>query len=62
MAKLFASELCDEVASEAIQLHGGYGVFDEYRVESFFRWTKATQIYDGTSAIMRDVIADDVIG
>jgi len=62
MAKLFASELCEEVASEAIQLHGGYGVFDEYRVESFFRWAKATQIYDGTSAIMRDVIAEDVIG
>lgn len=61
MAKLFASELCEEVASEAIQLHGGYGVFDEYRVESFFRWTKATQIYDGTSAIMREVIADDII-
>jgi len=61
MAKLFASELCEEVASEAIQLHGGYGVFDEYRVESFFRWTKATQIYDGTSAIMREVIADDAL-
>lgn len=60
MAKLFASELCEDVASEAIQLHGGYGVFAEYRVESFFRWTKATQIYDGTSAIMRDVIADEV--
>lgn len=60
MAKLFASELCEEVASEAIQLHGGYGVFAEYRVESFFRWTKATQIYDGTSAIMREVIADDL--
>ena len=61
MAKLFASELCEEVASEAIQLHGGYGVFAEYRVESFFRWTKATQIYDGTSAIMREVIADDLL-
>jgi len=61
MAKLFASELCEEVASEAIQLHGGYGVFDEYRVESFFRWTKATQIYDGTSAIMREVIADELM-
>ena len=47
MAKLFASELCEEVASEAIQLHGGYGVFDEYRVESFFRRTKATRVYAG---------------
>lgn len=62
MAKLAASELCEEVASEAIQLHGGYGVFDEYRVESFFRWTKATQIYDGTSTVMREVIADEVLG
>ena len=61
MAKLLASELCEEVASEAIHLHGGYGTFDEYRVESFFRWTKATQIYDGTSAIMREIIADGVL-
>lgn len=61
MAKLAASELCERVASEAIELHGGYGVFDEYRVESFFRWTKATQIYDGTSTVMREVIADEVL-
>lgn len=61
MAKLFASELSEEITSEAVQFHGGYGVFDEYRVESFFRWTKATQIYDGTSQIMREVIADEIL-
>lgn len=61
MAKLFASELVEEVTSQAIQFHGGYGVFDEYRVESFFRWSKATQIYDGTSQIMREVISEEVL-
>ncbi|MFB6301033.1 MAG: acyl-CoA dehydrogenase family protein [Halobacteriales archaeon] len=60
MAKLLATELAEEVASEAIQLHGGYGVFDEYRVESFFRATKGPQIYEGTSEIMREVISESL--
>ena len=61
MAKLLASELAEEVASDAIQLHGGYGLLDEYRVEEYLRWTKIAQIYDGTSEIMRDIIAESAI-
>jgi len=61
MAKLLASELAEEAASDAVQLHGGYGLFDEYRVEEYLRWTKIAQIYDGTSEIMRDIIAESAI-
>ncbi|MBB6646004.1 acyl-CoA dehydrogenase family protein [Halobellus ruber] len=61
MAKLLASELAEEVASDAIQFHGGYGLLDEYRVEEYLRWTKIAQIYDGTSEIMRDIIAESAI-
>jgi alkylation response protein AidB-like acyl-CoA dehydrogenase len=61
MAKLLASELAEDVASDAIQLHGGYGLLDEYRVEEYLRWTKIAQIYDGTSEIMRDIIAESTI-
>jgi alkylation response protein AidB-like acyl-CoA dehydrogenase len=60
MAKLLASELAEDVASDAIQFHGGYGVLDEYRVEEFLRWSKIAKIYDGTSEIMHEVIADSV--
>lgn len=58
--KLFASTLLEDVTSEAVQLHGGYGVFQEYRVETFFRFSKIPQIYEGTNEIMREVIADDI--
>lgn len=61
-AKLVATTLLEDVASEAVQLHGGYGVFDEYRVESFFRFSKIPQIYEGTNEIMREVVADGVFG
>lgn len=59
-AKLLATTLLEDVASEAVQLHGGYGVFDEYRVETFFRFSKVPQIYEGTNEIMREVIAGEV--
>jgi alkylation response protein AidB-like acyl-CoA dehydrogenase len=58
MAKLVATTLFEDVASEAVQLHGGYGCFDEYRVETFFRFSKIPQIYEGTNEIMREVIGD----
>ncbi|NHN49343.1 acyl-CoA dehydrogenase [Halostella sp. JP-L12] len=58
MAKLVATTLFEEVASEAVQLHGGYGCFDEYRVETFFRFSKIPQIYEGTNEIMREVVGD----
>jgi butyryl-CoA dehydrogenase len=57
MAKLFASETAMRVATDGIQVHGGYGYIKEYPVERFFRDAKITQIYEGTSQIQRLVIA-----
>lgn len=61
MAKLQATTVAEEVASEAVQLHGGYGCFEEYRVETYLRATQAPQIYEGSNEILREVIADGVI-
>jgi butyryl-CoA dehydrogenase len=57
MAKLFASETAMRVATDGVQVHGGYGFIKEYPVERFFRDAKITQIYEGTSQIQRLVIA-----
>jgi len=57
MAKLFASEVMGQVVSEAVQLHGGYGLMKEYDVERFFRDQKLLTIGEGTSEIQRLVIA-----
>jgi len=53
--------LAEEVASDAIQLHGGYGLLDEHRVEEYLRWSKIAQIYDGTNEVMRSIIAESVL-
>ena len=57
MAKLFASKTAMEVATEAIQVYGGYGYTKEYPVERFFRDAKVCEIYEGTSEIQRIVIS-----
>jgi alkylation response protein AidB-like acyl-CoA dehydrogenase len=57
MAKLFASETAMRVATDGIQVHGGYGYITDYPVERFFRDAKITQIYEGTSQIQRLVVA-----
>ncbi|MFC1896296.1 acyl-CoA dehydrogenase family protein, partial [Thermodesulfobacteriota bacterium] len=56
MAKLLASEVAEKVASDAVQIHGGYGYSREYAVERIFRDSKITQIYEGTSQIQKIVI------
>ncbi|WP_311172877.1 acyl-CoA dehydrogenase family protein [Halobellus ordinarius] len=61
MAKLLAAQLAEDVASDAIQLHGGYGLLEEYRVEEYLRWSKVAQIYDGTNEVMRSIIAESVL-
>jgi butyryl-CoA dehydrogenase len=61
MAKLFASETAMQVASKALQLHGGYGYFKESPIERFFRDAKVTEIYEGTSQIQRLVIARHIL-
>jgi len=61
MCKLFASETATWVTNRAIQIHGGYGYMKEYYVERFFRDAKVTEIYEGTSEIMRLVIAHNTL-
>ncbi|MBL3567390.1 acyl-CoA dehydrogenase family protein [Rhodovulum sulfidophilum] len=57
MAKLFASEMAEEVCSAAIQIHGGYGYLADYPVERIYRDVRVCQIYEGTSEVQRMVIA-----
>ncbi|MFC4872264.1 acyl-CoA dehydrogenase family protein [Negadavirga shengliensis] len=57
MAKLYSSKVAMETATEAIQIHGGYGYVKEYHVERLFRDAKITQIYEGTSEIQKIVIS-----
>src|ERR1700735_2033863 len=61
MAKLFAAETAMKSATEAVQIHGGYGYTKEFKVERFFRDAKITEIYEGTSEIQRLVIAGSVL-
>ena len=60
MAKLFASEAAEAVASDAIQIHGGYGYLADYPVERIYRDVRVCQIYEGTSEVQRLVIARNV--
>ncbi|MCB1750815.1 MAG: acyl-CoA dehydrogenase family protein [Gammaproteobacteria bacterium] len=57
MAKLFASESAEQICSDAIQVHGGYGYLKDFPVERIFRDVRIAQIYEGTSDIQRMVIA-----
>jgi alkylation response protein AidB-like acyl-CoA dehydrogenase len=57
MAKLFASETAQRVASRCIDLHGGYGFTTEYPVEKFYRDAKIGTIYEGTSNMQKQTIA-----
>ncbi|MGH8778360.1 acyl-CoA dehydrogenase family protein [Paraburkholderia sp.] len=59
-AKLYASELAEEVCSNAIQIHGGYGYLEDYAVERHYRDARITQIYEGTSEVQRMLIARGV--
>ncbi|OGR92490.1 MAG: acyl-CoA dehydrogenase [Elusimicrobia bacterium RBG_16_66_12] len=57
MAKLYCSEVAQEVANEAVQIHGGYGLMKEFDVERFYRDQRLLQIGEGTSEIQRLVIS-----
>jgi alkylation response protein AidB-like acyl-CoA dehydrogenase len=62
MAKLLASETANFVASQAVQIHGGYGYVKEYPVERYFRDARVTEIYEGTSEAQRIVIFRNLAG
>jgi len=57
MAKLFATEVANRVAYQAVQLHGGYGYMSEFPIERFFRDVRLWTIASGTSEIMKEIIA-----
>ncbi len=57
MSKLYCSEVAKEVADEAVQIHGGYGLMKDYDIERFYRDQRLLQIGEGTSEIQRLVIS-----
>lgn len=61
-AKLFASTAAREHASEAVQIHGGYGYTTEFPVERYYRDAKITEIYEGTSEVQHIIIARSLLG
>jgi len=61
MAKLFASEVAEKIASTAVNLYGGYGYVKDYPVEKYFRDCKIGQIYEGTSNMQKQTIAKMLI-
>ena len=61
MAKHFASEMVNRAAYRALQIHGGYGYMQEYKVERLYRDARVTSIYEGTSEVQRIVIAREVM-
>ncbi len=62
IAKLYASEICCEVAAEAVQVFGGYGFTKDFPVEKFYRDCKLCTIGEGTSEIQKVVIAKNILG
>jgi butyryl-CoA dehydrogenase len=61
-AKLFASEVARDATNNGIQVHGGYGYVEEYKVERYLRDAKLTELGEGTSQIQRLVIARKILG
>lgn len=61
MCKLYAAEVSERVANKGVQIHGGYGYTKEYPAERFYRDSKITAIYEGTSEIQRIVISREVL-
>ena len=59
-AKLFASEMLEKAASDAVQIHGGYGYMAEYPVSRYYKGVKVLQIVEGTSEVMRMLLAREL--
>ena len=61
-AKLYASEMAEKVASDAVEIHGGYGLMEEYPVSRYYKGVKILQIVEGTSEIQRMIIGRILAG
>lgn len=62
MAKWYACEIAVKVADEAIQLHGGYGIFEEYDVAHYWRDAKVFEIFEGTKEIEKILVGKRLLG
>ncbi len=61
MCKLFTSKVARQVSQEALQIHGGYGYMKDLPIERYYRDAKACEIYEGTSEIMKLIIANQIL-
>lgn len=61
MAKYYAAEVCNEIVGKAVQIHGGYGVIKDYKVERMYRDCRVFTIYEGTSQVQQMVIAGHLL-
>ena len=61
MAKYFASEVCNEIAGKAVQIHGGYGYIKDYKVERRYRDCRVFTIFEGTSQVQQMVISGNLL-
>jgi len=62
MAKWYCAEVAVQVAGEAIQLHGGYGILEEYNVAHYWRNAKVLEIFEGSKEVEKVIIAKKIIG
>jgi alkylation response protein AidB-like acyl-CoA dehydrogenase len=62
MAKLFSSQVAEEITSAAIEVFGGYGYTKDYAVEKYWRDAKIGKIYEGTSNMQLGTIAKSMLG
>ena len=62
MAKWFSAKIAVECADEALQMHGGYGYIDEYKVQRLYRDAKILEIYEGTKEMEKTIIAGSLLG
>ena len=61
MAKYMSSEMCNHLASKAVQIHGGYGYIKDYKVERLYRDARVNALFEGTSQIQQIVIANNLL-
>jgi alkylation response protein AidB-like acyl-CoA dehydrogenase len=62
MAKWFSAKVAVQCADEALQMHGGYGYIDEYKVQRLYRDAKILEIYEGTKEIEKTIVAKSLLG
>ena len=61
MCKFYASKIARQISQEAIQIHGGYGYMKDLPLERYYRDAKLCEIYEGTSEIMKVIIANQIL-